>query len=330
MTRALDDDITRIALEWQSEGRNIAIATVVETWGSAPRRIGSRLVIDGQGAMQGSVSGGCVEGAVITEGLDAITDGKSRLLDYGVTDDDAFSVGLACGGRIRILVEPVGTVLPVSVLAKLHEAEAKRQPVAYVTSLAEGGARIVSAAVYPDRVAQDRSGVLDDGDTFVAMHLPPIRLVIVGAVHIAQSLIGYARILGMQTILVDPRPAFATAARFEGQVIISDWPDDALTDIGLDAQTAVVTLTHDPKLDDPAITTALRSDVAYLGCLGSTRTHDKRVDRLTQAGCTTDDIARIHAPVGLDIGSANPAEIALSVVGQIVSVMRKGSDRKIS
>jgi xanthine dehydrogenase accessory factor len=156
------------------------------------------------------------------------------------------------------------------------------------------------------------------------VHNPPLRLIVVGAVHIAQLLVQMARACGYDPVLVDPRPAFGAAARFPGETILDDWPDEALAAHGLDARTAVVTLTHDPKLDDPAIRAALASDVFYLGCLGSTRTHAKRVDRLTEAGFTEAQIARIHAPVGLDIGSRSPAEIALSIMAQITQALRRG------
>lgn len=316
-------DLHAVALAWHDAGRKVAIATVVETWGSAPRGVGSILVIAADGAMEGSVSGGCVEGAVITEAMDALASGTTVICDYGVSDDDAFAVGLACGGRIRVVVEPIGAVMPVDVLRALVAARGNRQPVALVSSLSKGAHRIVPSTDYPDRARLDRSGVEEDDDTFVAMHTPVLRMVIVGAVHIAQHLVGMARACGYQIIVVDPRVAFGTAARFPDDKIVDDWPDDALAAIGLDARTAVVTLSHDPKLDDPAIQTALGADVFYLGCLGSTRTHAKRVDRLRAAGFRDADIARIDAPVGMDLGGRRPAEIAVSIMAQITRVLHK-------
>ena len=317
------DDIPALALDWHRAGRGAALATVVETWGSAPRGVGSQLVIDAQGAMQGSVSGGCVEGAVIVEAMEALADGKPRLLDFGVSDDEAFAVGLACGGRIRVLVEPVGGVFPAGLLAELVTARAARKPVAVVTDLTGPGRSLANVADYPDRFRKDRSGVTEDGVTFVAIHNPPLRMVIVGAVHIAQPLVQMARLAGYDPVIVDPRPAFGAAARFPGETILEDWPDEALAAYGLDARTAVVTLTHDPKLDDPAIHAALGSEVFYLGCLGSTRTHAKRIDRLTGAGFDAAAVGRIHAPVGLDVGAATPAEIAISIMAQITQVLRQ-------
>ncbi|KAA9009104.1 XdhC family protein [Histidinibacterium aquaticum] len=321
----MTQDIPALALAWHRDGRKVALATVVETWGSAPRPVGSQLAIDGEGAMEGSVSGGCVEGAVVVEAMEALEDGKSRLLEYGVSDDEAFAVGLACGGRIRVLVEPVGGAMPEDVLAGLVEAREARRPVAYVTDLREGGARLDGPEPWAERFRADRSGVEPDERTFVAVHNPPLRMVVVGAVHIAQMLLPMARACGYDPVVVDPRPAFGAAARFPGETILDLWPDEALAAQQLDARSCVVTLTHDPKLDDPAIRAALDSEVFYLGCLGSTRTHAKRLERLKADGVGEEALSRIHAPVGLDIGARSPAEIALSIMAEVTRVLRQGA-----
>lgn len=319
-------DYPALALDWHRSGRGAVLATVVETWGSAPRPVGSQLVIDASGAMEGSVSGGCVEGAVITEAMEMLEEGDSgaRLLDYGVSDDQAFAVGLACGGRIRVLAERVGGSLPENVLADLVTARQARRQIAYVADLQGPARSLVTPPAYIDRFRSDRSGVEEDGATFVAIHNPPLKMIIVGAVHIAQPLVQMARACGYDPVLIDPRPVFGSEDRFPGEAISDDWPDEAMAKVGLDTRTAVVTLTHDPKLDDPAIRAALASDVFYLGSLGSTRTHAKRVERLTEAGFTPDQIARIHAPVGLNIGAKSPAEIAVSIMAQITQVLRQG------
>ncbi len=314
------DDIPETALIWHHAGRGAVLATVVQTWGSAPRPVGSQLAIAGDGEIAGSVSGGCVEGAVITEAQDALIDGEPRLLEFGVTDDDAFAAGLACGGRITVMLEPVGAVLPVSVLSELVEARAGRVPIAYVVNPVTQIRALGAASTYPDRFTADKSGFEDD--SFVAIHNPPLKMIVVGAVHIAQPLLVMARLAGYDPVLVDPRSAFGSSARFPDQKINDDWPDEALTAIGLDARTAVVTLSHDPKIDDPALITALDSNVFYIGALGSTRTHAKRVDRLTTHGFTPAQIQRIHAPVGLDIGSKSPAEIAISIMAQLTQSLR--------
>ena len=323
------DRIAEIALDWHRQGRGAALATVVETWGSAPRQAGSQLAVSGTGEIMGSVSGGCVEGAVVTEAIEAMADGRNRLLTFGVADETAFSVGLACGGTIRVLVEPVGGAqgLPETMLADLVAARASRQPRAYGVNLSDWSRRLMSPAEAPEpvlrRLRLDRSGLEEDG-TFIAVHNPPLRLIVVGAVHIAQALLPMARIAGFDPILIDPRDAFGSGARFPGETILHDWPDEALAALAPDSRTAVVTLTHDSKLDDPAILAALASECFYLGCLGSTRTHAKRLERLQAAGVGADRVARIRAPVGLDIGAATPAEIAVSVLAQIVETLRRG------
>lgn len=317
------DDIPEIALTWHRAGKGAALATVVQTWGSAPRRVGSQLAISGEGEIAGSVSGGCVEGAVVAEALDAIEAGKPVMLEYGVSDGDAFAVGLACGGTIRVLVEPVGAVMPEPVLQDLVAARAAREPVAYVTGL-DVERRLVREG-YAERFRMDRSGFEEDGQTFVAIHNPPLRMVVVGAVHIAQALVPMARIAGFDPVVIDPRESFASPERFPGERLLHDWPDEALRAVGVDTRTAVVLLTHDPKLDDPALEVALGAECFYIGALGSTRTHGKRVERLASRGMTEAQIARIHAPIGLDIGSAGPAEIAVSILAEVLRVLRRGA-----
>lgn len=321
------EDIAEIALGWYSAGQGAALATVVETWGSAPRPPGSQMAVSGQGAIMGSVSGGCVEGAVVAEALDAIADGRPRLLSFGVSDDDAFAVGLACGGRIRVLVEPVGTALPVDLLQQLVRSRAARQALAYVVDLESWDRRLVSPgagtpADITERFRADRSGI--DGAAFVQIRNPALRLAVIGAVHIAQSLVPMARACGYDCLVIDPRPAFASPQRFPGVVLSTDWPDAALAAFGPDARSAVVTLTHDSKLDDPALLAALASPAFYIGCLGSVRTHARRLDRMRAAGVDEAALARLHAPVGLAIGARSPAEIAVSVLAQITQVLRQG------
>jgi xanthine dehydrogenase accessory factor len=222
----------------------------------------------------------------------------------------------------------VGSVLPEAELADLVAARAERRAVAALVNLETGERRLVPGPGDPlegeiaARFRSDKSGVVDDW--FIAVHNPPLRMVVVGAVHIAQPLVIMARLAGYDPVLVDPREAFGSAARFPGETISHDWPDEALAQIGLDHRMAVITLTHDPKLDDPAIRAALASDVFYLGCLGSTRTHAKRMARMTEAGLSEADLARIHAPVGLDIGAKSPAEIAISIMAEVTQALRRG------
>lgn len=320
------DQIPETALDWHARGQGAALATVVATWGSAPRQAGSQLAISGAGEIMGSVSGGCVEGAVVVEALEALADGRPRLLNFGVADETAFEVGLACGGRIEVLVEPIGDgpdALKPELLRALVTARSARQPVACVTDLTNWERALVTpdAPGLDARFRADQSG-RDDAGRMITLHNPPLRLVVVGGVHIAQALLPMARLAGYAPTLVDPREAFASAARFPDETILHDWPDEALDALGLDARTAVVTLTHDSKLDDPAIIAALRSDVFYLGCLGSTRTHAKRLERLRAVGLNEDQLARINAPVGLNLGARTPAEIALATLAQITLALR--------
>ncbi|WP_289150432.1 XdhC family protein [uncultured Salipiger sp.] len=318
------DTIPETALAWHREGKGAVLATVIQTWGSAPRRVGAQLAISGQAEIEGSVSGGCVEGAVIVEALEALESGEARELEFGVSDNDAFAVGLACGGTIRVLVEPVGKVLTEELLTALCAARAERRPVAYVADLATGARRLDESG-HETRFRMDRSGFEEDGRTFVAIHNPPLRLVIVGAVHIAQALVPMAKIAGYDPAIVDPREAFGAASRFPGETLLNDWPDEAVAKLGLDGRTALVLLTHDPKLDDPALELALRSGCFYIGALGSTRTQAKRVERMTAAGFSEAEIGRIHGPVGLDIGASGPAEIAVSILAEMTRVLRTGA-----
>ncbi|MCE0504236.1 XdhC family protein [Roseivivax sp. GX 12232] len=316
------DPIPETALDWHRAGRGACLATVTQTWGSAPRRVGAQLAISGDGAIEGSVSGGCVEGAVIVEALEALETGEMRELEFGVSDADAFAVGLACGGTIRVLIEPVGAVLPEPILAELVAARAAREPVAVESDLDSGARRILRAG-YPARFRADRSGFEEETRTFVTIHNPPLRLVVVGAVHIAQALVPMARLAGYDPVIIDPRETFGSEARFPGETILNDWPDEAVEEAGLDSRTALVLLTHDPKLDDPALQKALVSECFYIGALGSTRTHAKRVARLEAAGFTSEEIARIHGPVGLDIGAAGPSEIAVAILAEMTRVLRR-------
>jgi xanthine dehydrogenase accessory factor len=333
METAEHDRIPEGALDWARAGKGVALATVVETWGSAPRPKGSQLAISAEAEMIGSVSGGCVEGAVVAEALEALEDGRPRILTYGVSDEEAFSVGLACGGTIRVLVEPVGVGdgPSLNLLVELVAARAARRPAVYAVNPETWERRLVTGPADPlwpqaeAALTADKSGF--EGDWFLGVHNPPLRMAVIGAVHIAQALVPMARLAGYDVAVIDPREAFGSATRFPDTRLMHDWPDAALAAFGLDTRTAVVTLTHDPKLDDPAIRAALAAPVFYLGCLGSSRTHAKRVARLQEAGFTAAQIARIHAPVGLDIGAKSPAEIALSILAQITERLRRPETR---
>ena len=322
------DDIPRAALEWIDAGRKVALATVVETWGSAPRPAGAQLAINDEGEFLGSVSGGCVEGEVVYAALDSLNDGQVRLLEFGVSDENAFSAGLACGGTIRIMVEPVGLGQgpDVDLLRALVDLRAARRAVVLAVNtktwqrqlIEPGQGALAEAAV--ESLRTDTSQFA--GDWFLGVHNPPLRLAVIGAVHIAQPLLAMARLAGYAPVLIDPRTAFATVVRFPDQDLCHDWPDEALANFAPDERSAVVALSHDPKIDDPALEVALKSSAFYVGALGSRKTHAKRCARLQTLGLPDQTIDRIKGPIGLDIGAKSPAEIAVSILAEMTASLR--------
>ena len=282
--------------EWDAEGRKIALATVVKTWGSSPRPVGSHLVIDADGHMEGSVSGGCVDGVVVTSAHDCIETGVGELLKFEVATDQAWEVGLSCGGEVHILVEPL-------------------------TDIAEKSAYLLDNDTNKIKTLQSETDMVD-GQAFVHEYKPALKMIVVGAVHISQGLISMAKTLDIDITLVDPRTAYASEERFPDTTFLTDWPDEALEKIGINSSTAIVTLSHDPKLDDPALEIAMRSDAFYIAALGSRKTQKQRRIRLKDKGYSDVEIARIHGPAGLDIGALEPAEIALSILSELVSIRR--------
>ena len=325
---------------WLAQGRKAALATVVATWGSAPRAVGSCLAVSDDGGLAGSVSGGCVETAVVQVAREILSGGPPRLLGFGVADETAWAVGLACGGRIEVFVEALDPV----VFASLREAARRDEPLALATVIAgsehelgrhavldargaaggslEGPLRATAAAALAEALVTSRPARVPaaGGELFVDVLQPLPTLVVVGGVHIAVALVTLARALGFRTVVVDPRPAFANPERFpHADRIESAWPDASLAAIGLTSSTAVAVLTHDPKLDDPALRVALPSAAFYVGALGSRNTQGKRRRRLLEAGLPEAQVDRLRAPIGLDLGGRSPEEIALSVMAEIVA-----------
>jgi xanthine dehydrogenase accessory factor len=333
-------DILAQVNEWLGQGKQVALATVVQTWGSAPRRVGSKMAVSQDTEMIGSVSGGCVEGAVIEEALDVLKRAQPRLLEYGVSDDDAWEVGLACGGRISIWVEP----LDVDWWHAATDAALHDRTLTTLTIL-EGenaGAKVAlnaaSEVIFNDnRLSSDQLQAFPVSDIpaqtgrsqqnptiFVDVIASRPHLIMIGGVHIAMSLQHLAKTLGFRVTLIDPRDAFATDERFPDVDCVSHaYPDKALAQIGIDPGTYIAVLTHDPKIDDPALKAALAAKPAYIGVLSSKRTHEKRVERLTEAGIPASELARLHTPIGLPIGASTPEEIALAVMAEIVTVKNK-------
>lgn len=313
-----DADILLEAARWRRGGRVVAVATVIETFGSAPRPVGAHLIVDESGAFSGSVSAGCVEGDVIAAALDAVGDGAPRILEFGVTDETAWRAGLSCGGRIAVLIEKLDDA-GLTLLEASNQLAAARRAHAMATPLDGGAARLLmeSDGLF---LRASQSGVIVDEARrwFVEKRLPAPRLVIVGAVHVAQALAPMARLAGFEVVVVDPRLAYASAERFPQARLDARWPDEALPEIGLDGATAVVVLTHDPKIDDIALQLALASRCFYIGALGSRATHARRVERLAQAGVPRETVGRIRAPIGIDIGALSPADIAVATLGEII------------
>lgn len=332
-------DIIDMINQWKQDNRKIALATVVKTWGSAPRREGSKLGVTSDMSMIGSVSGGCVEGAVVEEAVAGLKDGKPRLLKFGVADDTAWEVGLTCGGSIEVYVEP----LDLTWWEKVSE-KAQHDEYAVTVTVLEGdeiGAKVLfdndGTVLYQtsnvtdalcqamQEVAQsaNKTGTTTLGETRVMVDIQASRphLILVGGVHVSIPLQEMARQVGFRVSIVDPRSAFASEERFPNVAnIMHTYPDQALTELGLDRNTYLAVLTHDPKIDDKALTTALPANIPYVGVLSSSRTHEKRVARLKEAGITDEQIAQIRTPIGIEIGSSTPEEIALCILAEIVAV----------
>lgn len=332
-------DILDMINDWISSQQQVALATVVKTWGSAPRREGSKMGITAEMAMVGSVSGGCVEGAVVEEAIAGLQDGEPRLLKFGVADDTAWEVGLTCGGSIEVLVEPLNR-LWWDALADLAERDKFGVTVTIVDGkmigekvlLDSGGAVLFRSENLDDSTlsamkavarSRNKSGLTKMGDTRVMVDLQVERphLILVGGVHVAIPLQAMATQVGFRVSIVDPRAAFASAERFPNVAnILHSYPDKALPQLGLDRSTYLAVLTHDPKIDDKALITALPAEIPYVGVLSSGRTHKQRVARLREAGLSDDLIAQIRTPIGIDIGAGTPEEIAVCILAEIVAV----------
>jgi xanthine dehydrogenase accessory factor len=342
---------------WRSQGKRVAVARVVGVEGSGPRDPGATMVVNEDGEVAGSVSGGCVEGAVVTEALAVLADpsGQPKLCTFGYSDDEAFAVGLTCGGTVHVFIET---------LDGLHQSVAQptQQPVVLATEV-EGpypGAKILARAndeplgtlhdadldrvVVRDALAELASGFTvtrhygtrgearhRDVSVFIESFAPPPRMVIFGAVDFTAALARVAKVLGYRVTVCDARPVFATPARFPmADEVVVDWPDRYLAQVGseLGPRDAICVLTHDPKFDVPAIVAAITTDVGYLGAMGSRRTHDERTARLRDAGVTNDQLARIMGPVGLAIGARTPEETAVSICAEIIALRAGGQDGK--
>lgn len=315
-------DVLAVAARWIAEGRRMALATVVSTWGSAPRAVGSRMLVDADGAFEGSVSGGCIEAEVLATADEVIADGRPIMRRFHVSDDRAAAVGLACGGTISVFVERFDDHALVARLLRTVESGGECTT---VLDLATGHRRLSVTGDPCDSTSTGGRSEMGERTHFVESWCPRLRLVIVGAVHVAQTLAPFASLLGYDVTVVDPRDAFATPHRFPGVALDTRWPDAFFAEHPPTVRTAVVALTHVPRLDDPAVAAALASPAFYIGVLGSRATAEQRRERLRSAGIRDADLARIHGPIGLDIGATGPAEIAVAIAAEITAALRLGS-----
>ena len=313
------DDILTPTSIWLKQKRRLALATVISTWGSSPRPVGGQMAIDQNGEIIGSVSGGCIEGAVISEGINSIKDGKSRIKDYGISNDMAWEVGLACGGELKVLIQPLD--IEDKIIYSIVKSIKKREIIKLRIDCSNGSRKI-------DNTLDNQISLFDKTkNEFIHIIDPKPRLFIVGAVHIAQALVSLAYVADYEIILIDPRDHFATEDRFPNCKIINEWPDEALSKFHLDKSSHLVTLTHDPKIDDLALIFCIKKSFGYIGSLGSKKTHHIRCERLLKKGFNKKELSKIHGPIGLDINAKTPAEIATSILAEIINYRRSINDK---
>jgi xanthine dehydrogenase accessory factor len=334
-------EIRQTVNEWHATQTPVALCTVSRTWGSSPRRTGAKMAVTAALGIAGSVSGGCVEAAVIEQALNTLEDGQLRRLHFDVADDTALGVGLACGGSISIVVEPLDVawwqvleanqrrrLATVTLLAEDHPTPPRRVITAqgevvyaHGTFPAELDAALPAALNTQFAAGASACLRLHEHEVMIDLHLPQPRLVMVGGAHVAVALQHIAAALGFRVLLIDPRKAFATHDRFPAvEHIHHAYPDAVLPTLELDADTYLVVLSHDAKIDDPALLTAMRSEVRYIGVMSSRRTHVARRERLHAKGATAAELARLSVPIGLNLGARTPEEIALSIMAEIVAV----------
>ena len=338
-----------------------AMATVVRTWRSAPRPAGASMLVTDEAEAVGSVSGGCVEGALFEVGQEVLADGSPRYETYGVSDDDAYAVGLTCGGILEVFVERVDEHTWPELEGVMGSVE-RDEPVAVATIVrgphfvgrhlvvrpdhTEGtlGTERLDDTVREDAIgmlAAGRTGFLHYGpegerlgeglDVFVASFAPPAQMFVFGAIDFSAALVRVGKLLGYRVTVCDARPVFATVKRFpDADEVVVDWPHRWLERQHVDARTVIAVLTHDPKFDVPALTVALRTQAGYVGAMGSRRTHDDRLVRLKEAGLTDAELARLHSPIGLDLGARTPEETAISIAAEIVQARWGGTGQHLA
>src|SRR5450759_2113128 len=354
-------DILEDVLPWYREGGRFAVATVVRTWSSSPRPIGAAMAVSQTGEIGGSVSGGCVEGAVYEVAQKVLKTGRPELVSYGVSDGEALSIGLTCGGILELFVQPVDAAA-FPHLGQLADAVGARQPVAVATVVAGTanlGARLVITpagrygSLGGDRLDQavtdDARGMLGLGKTgllqlgrdgerqaedlsvFVESYAPPPRMIVFGAIDFAAAMARMGKFLGYHVTVCDARPIFATSKRFpDVDEVVVAWPHKYLEQVEVDERTVLCVLTHDPKFDVPLLTLALRTKAGYIGAMGSRRTHEDRLQRLREVGMSEQELARMSSPIGLDLGARTPEETAVSIAAEIIARMWGGTGQPLT
>ena len=326
-------------LPWVQSNKKFALATVIHTWGSSPRPIGSAMAISEDLEMIGSVSGGCVEGAVVKKAKEVLESGQPQHLSFGVADEDAWAVGLSCGGKMQVLLEPFIAYTQNEVWQALHTALDNNQGCVLISKINNESHEHL--LVFPDgktignapvalaeaglKAYKERNHQIAEHDGaayFVQVFPRKSQMIIIGAAHITVDLVNFANQFGFETVVIDPRGIFANKTQFSSppEQLIADWPAEVMGQFTFDPYTYAVILSHDPKIDDQALHHLLRSEVAYIGALGSKRTHAKRIARLEKAGYTPEEIDRIHGPIGVNINAKTPKEIALSIIAEIIQV----------
>jgi xanthine dehydrogenase accessory factor len=361
-------DILNNVAKWWAAGETFGLATVVRTYRSAPRDPGAALAVSPEGEVVGSVSGGCVEGAVYELSMDVTATGNPVLQTYGVSDDDAFAVGLTCGGILDIFVEPVDQAR-FPELGDIAAAVERGEPVAVATVIGGpgqvGARRVIWGQPAPDRVGA--SGTLGSGDrldaavdddvrgmlaqgltgirrygahgerrgdelsVFVNAFAPPPRMLVFGAIDFAAAVARVGKFLGYRVTVCDARQVFATRSRFpDADEVIVEWPHRFLAGTSIDSRTVICVLTHDPKFDVPLLEVALRTPAGYIGAMGSRRTHEDRIERLREVGLTEAELARLRSPIGLDLGARTPEETAVSIAAELIQLRWGGSGQPLT
>ncbi|MDH5602658.1 MAG: XdhC family protein [Cyclobacteriaceae bacterium] len=342
-------DIFNDIVQWEEEGKDFALARVVNTWRSAPRQVGAGMAISEEGNMIGSVSGGCVEKSVVKKALALLQSNSEELLSYGVGNEDAWEVGLSCGGKIEVFVQRFpGSIKDTesnrSIWKGLKEAIQDNRGAVYVSGITGSGQSFLCGedgsvigdykedlkAKAVEALQKRQSEIIEyEGEKyFLHVFTRKDRLLLVGSAHITSELIALATFYDFETIVIDPRDTFARQTNYSvkpGSLFV-EWPQEVMNDLVLDEYTYAVNLSHDPKIDDESLAILLRKPVAYIGALGSKKTHEKRLERLMNRGFSEDELKRIHAPVGLGINAQLPGEIALSIMAEIIKVKNTPGD----